>query len=55
MFLPTSSSLVALQVVIMTTHSATNDDEIGIMAILGFQYLIVQNCYLGLWKVTYWY
>ena len=36
--MPTLSSLVALQVVMMTTCSATNDDKVGIITNLTFQW-----------------
>ena len=34
--MPTLLSLVALEVVIMTTSNAINDNKVGIMATLGF-------------------
>ena len=38
--MPTLSSLVAPEVVIKTTYGATNDDKVGIMTTLIFQWKV---------------
>ena len=41
--MPTSSSLVASEVVITTTYDNNSDDKVGIMTTLGFYLLNLQS------------
>ena len=45
--MPTLPSLVAPEVVILTTFGATSDDKVGIMTILGFQWNMKVNIIFG--------